>query len=55
MRQSEGYSGSDIRHVVVEACTRLATNAILQGKATGQKSKVQLADFRPIVLPDIQV
>ena len=53
--QSKGYSGSDIRHVVEQACSTITMETILRAKASGQKTQVQRSQCRAVVLTDLQV
>ena len=53
--QSEGYSGSDLKHVVHEAYNSLVMEAQMEAHATGKTSKLQIEDLRPLNLQDLQV
>ena len=55
VKQSEGYSGSDLKHVVHEAYNSLVMEAQMEAHATGKTSKLQIADVRPLNLQDLQV
>ena len=55
VERTKGYSGSDIRHVVKEACMQPRKAAINAAQDAPQQGPLTMAALRPIILKDIQV
>ena len=53
--KTEGYSGSDMRNLIQEACQGPVRNAMTKAAQLSTLMQLSEADLRPVVLKDFQV
>lgn len=53
--KTEGYSGSDMRNLIQEACQGPVRNAMGQAAHPSALAQLSEADLRPVILKDFQV
>lgn len=53
--KTDGYSGSDMRNLIQEACQGPVRNAMGQAAQLSALAQLSEADLRPVILKDFQV